>query len=267
MVFSVLSGRGQSLRPKLRPIAPLAVIAVLSVPFVALADDAPDGPGPVPPPESAPMTIKELKKLAVPGSCASDPAAAKCPKVKKLKFIVNGKLLDETTPEGEPTARSARKARRSARRPVKAVAALDGDDVGYAPLAGAAATSQIPPGFACAFRAYPPYTLTYSSGNVVARVATDNKCRSGVGVSYVETNLCLQRYDSPNQGAWGNLNCDIDSQPADGSIGSTFTTVVQYDCHHSSVWAYRNSTISYSILNGTGYFGYAFKYANLTCWP
>lgn len=171
------------------------------------------------------------------GSCAQRPFPARCPAVE---HVVRQELDVQTRDGGSafvPMAATSR-TRRMAR-----------------------IAQDYSPGFACAVNSYAPVNVVYPSGNVVVRGSGVNSCRSGVGVSYQELILQLDRYQS---GAWTNLNTNIFPRAGSGTVNGT----AQYDCHHQNVYAYRSYAWGYAVVNGIGYLSAPDgAYANRTCWP
>lgn len=122
-----------------------------------------------------------------------------------------------------------------------------------------ARASVIPPGFACADRAYAPSVTRKGRplGRRKAQARAVNECRTGVGVSYQELYAMLKRFEH----RWINLNTKRVTHVGGGRISAT----TRFRCRSRRLKAYESEAFAYSVVKGVGYVGTNRRYDNLRC--
>lgn len=124
----------------------------------------------------------EVLAVGPPGSCAADLTAERCPPVERIVSVEEPS--DDGSTSFAPLAPADEKAsvsRRRARRKVTAAQAV---------------------GFACAVQSWDPVKLFHPGGDAFIRASGANDCRHGVGVTYQELYVSLQRWLNDR---WENL--------------------------------------------------------------
>jgi hypothetical protein len=184
----------------------------------------------------------EVLAVAPPGSCAADPTQDRCPPVTK---IVNVQVAAEDgstayAPESDAAVASSSRRHRARRRP------------------RARASQAV--GFACAVNSYFPVLLRHADGDAFIRARGANECQDGVGVTYQELYVGLQRWVDD---AWQQLATNRAVKYGSGYISE----IAGFNCHHTRVIAYRSSAFGYAVVKGVGYSATDYSYENHTCWP
>lgn len=181
----------------------------------------------------------EVLAVAPPGSCAANPEAKGCPPVDRIVDIEerspDGSTAFAPLSSGDFTASASRRARRKAS------------------VAQAV-------GFACAVQSWDPVKLFHSGGDAFIRASGANECRAGVGVSYQELYVSLQRWVDDT---WQQLATNRAVRYGSGRISE----IAGFNCHHERLIAYRTEAFAYAVVNGVGYTGTDRAYQNHTCWP
>jgi hypothetical protein len=83
----------------------------------------------------------------------------------------------------------------------------------------------------------------------------------GKVLTYGELGSTLQRYQN---GGWANLDSDYVKTFASGF---SLQNYVSYNCHHQSLYPYRNDSFAYVVISGQGIYVYKQPTVNHTCWP
>ncbi len=208
---------------------------IILVCFMA-ASTASAAENPARPPVQVPA---EVSAVAPPGSCAADPTAERCPPVKRIVSVEEQADDGSTSFAPLPDDEKASASRRRARRKVTAAQAV---------------------GFACAVQSWDPVKLFHPGGDAFIRASGANDCRAGVGVTYQELYVSLQRWLNDR---WENLATNRAVRYGSGRISE----IAGFNCHHERLIAYRTEAFAYAVVNGVGYTGTDRAYQNHTCWP
>lgn len=181
-----------------------------------------------------------IRAVAPSGSCVMSPDAARCPPVDE---IVSSELAlsDGSTAYAPLEVANEGAAKSSVRSRRKATAA---QAVGHA----------------CAVQSWDPVKLFHPGGDAFIRASGANECRSGVGVSYQELYVSLERYVDDR---WQRLATNRAVRHGPGRISE----IAGFNCHHHRLIPYRTEAFAYAVVNQVGYTGTDRAYQNHTCWP
>lgn len=174
-----------------------------------------------------------------PGSCAANPSAQGCPRVDRIVDV------EETSPDGSTAFAPLTAGNLSA--------------VASRRTRHTASASQAV-GFACAVQSWDPVKLFHSGGDAFIRASGANECKDGVGVSYQELYVSLQRWVDDT---WQQLATNRAVRYGSGRISE----IAGFNCHHERLIAYRTEAFAYAVVKGVGYTGTDRAYQNHSCWP
>jgi len=125
------------------------------------------------------------------------------------------------------------------------------------------ATHGIGPGFACATIGHQPRNVIYQSSqgvNYTVHGKSENSCKFGVGVTYMEITSSLQRKRS--DGTWQNMASDFSGA---NKLGGDIAADAAFDCNHNAAKTYRTAALAYTFKSGVGYTGDDYASRSLTC--
>ena len=183
---------------------------------------------------------ERVRMFAPPGSCALNLNADRCPPVEAV-VASEVALADGSTafaPLDLSRATTAKASRRAHRKATAAQAV----------------------GHACAVQSWDPVKLFHPGGDAFIRASGANECRSGVGVSYQELYVSLERYVDDR---WQPLATNRAARYGPGRISE----IAGFNCHHQRLIPYRTDAFAYAVVNNIGYTGTDRAYQNHTCWP